>query len=167
MVGLPAKDRTLQCKPGTWTGNPTFTYQWLLDGASLRGRTDPSYRVRGRDVGHVISCRVTARNASGTATATSKGVPAALDPEDFGLPSGDRCIKASRLKVRLKAPGPARTRSLEVYVDRHRRLAVRGGALPAVRVIRRLPARRFVLGVRALHRNGGWAHAAETYDRCS
>jgi hypothetical protein len=166
VTGTPAKGRALRCDHGTWTGDPTFAYQWLLAGVAVRGATGPEYLVRVRDVGRVLSCRVTARNSGGTATATSSGVPAALDPGQFGLPAGDRCIAASKLKLRLRAPAASHIKSLWLYVDDHRRIALRGRALPAVVWVRRLPPKRFVLGVSALRKDGSWQHAARRYLRC-
>jgi len=77
VTGTPVRGQTLRCAPGIWTGAPVLTYQWLLDGAAT-GRTDSSYLVRRRDVGHMLACRVTARNAAGTVSATSVGVQATL-----------------------------------------------------------------------------------------
>ena len=71
--------RTLRAARGTWSGSPTrFAYQWLR--CSSRGTrctkvaraTKPTYRAASRDVGHRLRLRVTARNAAGSTTATSK-----------------------------------------------------------------------------------------------
>lgn len=62
---------------GTWTGSPTFAYQWLLDGIVISGATAASYTPAHGDVGHQL-----ARSVSGTAngltvTATSAAVTVA------------------------------------------------------------------------------------------
>ena len=67
------------CNPGTWANlplNPTFTYEWLRQGPGLHGRvltttvaTTQVYDAVGSQ--RLFACRVTARNASGVATATS------------------------------------------------------------------------------------------------
>jgi hypothetical protein len=165
VVGTPAKGRILRCDPGAWTGSPSLEYRWLLDGALLSDRTD-TYRVRGRDVGHALACRVTARNAGGVATATSASAPSALAPGELGLPSAGNCVGPRRLRLRLRAPRPARVKTVGVYVDGHRRVAVPGRALPTVVWVSRLPRKRFELSVRAVDRDGSWRYAAQTYQRC-
>jgi hypothetical protein len=166
VIGTPAKGRTVTCDPGTWTGSPSLGYQWLRDGAVLGGRTEPSYRVRGGDVGHRLACRVTATNADGVGTATSATVPSAVPPRAFGLPPAGQCVGPRKLKLRLHASRAARVKTLGVYLDGRRRVAVRGRALPAVVWVRRLPSKRFELAVRAVNRDGSWRYAARRYARC-
>jgi hypothetical protein len=60
---------TLFCGAGTWTGEPTFTFQWLRNGAEIGGATESSYHVIGADVGSVVECRVEATNADGSTVA--------------------------------------------------------------------------------------------------
>jgi hypothetical protein len=64
----------LRCNRGTWTGKPRFAYRWLRDGKPIEDATNPTYRVRERDVRRLIACRVRARNASGLTRATSDAV---------------------------------------------------------------------------------------------
>jgi hypothetical protein len=166
VAGTPAKGKTLDCKPGQWTGKPKLAYQWLRDGVALRGRTESEYRVRGDDVGHVLSCRVTARNALGVRTATSAGVPSPASPSAFGLPADGPCVGPDQLTLRLRAPRLTLVKSVELHIDGRRRLAVRGRSLPAVVKVRGLPSKRFELSVRALRSDGGWAYASRSYDIC-
>ena len=73
--GTPAVGGTLACSPGSWSGDPApvFDYQWLRDGAAIAGAAAAaaSYTVSLEDQGHALSCRVTARNVAGTASARS------------------------------------------------------------------------------------------------
>jgi hypothetical protein len=60
---------------GVWTGAPTgYTYQWLRDGANIAGATAASYTLVAADVGHLVSCTVTATGSGGTGTSTSNTV---------------------------------------------------------------------------------------------
>jgi hypothetical protein len=67
---------TLTCDPGTWTGTPApaLTFQWLRDGAAIPGATGATYDLTADDAGHQITCRVTAANQGGNASATSDPV---------------------------------------------------------------------------------------------
>lgn len=63
------------CSAGTWTPStpmPTFTRQWLRDGAAIPGATATTYTIQTADVGHVITAQVIATNPAGSsAPATS------------------------------------------------------------------------------------------------
>jgi len=166
VTGTAARGKKLTCEPGSWSGTPSLTYEWLRDGAPIRHQTEHTYRLRGRDVGHLISCRVTAHNNGGTAVATSAVVPAPTPPGDFGMPAPDKCAGSRGLRMRLKLPAALRSSTVGVYVDGQRRLSVRGRSLPGVVWVRRLPAKRFGLSVRAVTVKGAWAHAARSYKRC-
>lgn len=54
----------LTCSPGTWTGEPTFRYQWLRNAAAIAGATGHTYTIQEADQLHSISCRVTASKGS-------------------------------------------------------------------------------------------------------
>ena len=60
----------LFCSEGSWAGNPTYSFQWMRDGAEIPGATEQSYTVTSADLGSVIQCRVTASNAAGSAAET-------------------------------------------------------------------------------------------------
>jgi hypothetical protein len=69
----PGHDVT--CQAGTWSGKPTrYAYRWLRGGRPIAGAVGRSYRVRARDVGSGVACRVVATSAAGSGTATSRGV---------------------------------------------------------------------------------------------
>jgi hypothetical protein len=76
ITGTPKVGQVLTCNPGTWTGNPTFTYQWWyenIDGTGdvrIDGYTQPTYTPVDADAGGRDYCVVTATNSAGSATAT-------------------------------------------------------------------------------------------------
>jgi len=61
----------LSCSSGTWSGSPSFVYQWLRDGAEIAGATANTYTVAAEDEGKTLQCRVNATNAAGAAQAIS------------------------------------------------------------------------------------------------
>ena len=73
------------CDPGTWSGSPTFAYQWLRNGSAIAGASSSGYIFTTADDGQQLACRVTATNAYGQGTATSAAitVPGA---DSTGLP---------------------------------------------------------------------------------
>jgi hypothetical protein len=86
--GTPAIGSALLCAPGLWAGKPapTFSYQWLRDGAPIGGANATSYTVQSADAGNSISCQVTAKNAKGEKSATSAGVAILANPVIFPPP---------------------------------------------------------------------------------
>jgi hypothetical protein len=92
---------TLFATRGTWSGNPTsFHFAWLrcdTTGAAcgaIPGATGKSYTPTTTDIGHTLRVRVTARNSSGSTTATS--TPTGVVPPG-GCPEGSGAIPISRL----------------------------------------------------------------------
>jgi hypothetical protein len=63
--------RTLTCTPGEWIGNPTFSYQWMRNGAAIAGATNSEYTLVAEDEGASVKCQVAATNAGGTVDATN------------------------------------------------------------------------------------------------
>lgn len=78
--GTPTVGEQLTCSPGEWGGAPppSFQYQWLLEGKKIELATARTYTVQPTDVGHNLSCRVTATNGEGETSATSAAVPVPL-----------------------------------------------------------------------------------------
>jgi hypothetical protein len=77
--GTAAVGETLTASTGTWTSatTPTFTYRWTRCNAqgngcaNIGGADTSSYLLRNGDLGDTVRVRVTAKNADGSATATS------------------------------------------------------------------------------------------------
>jgi hypothetical protein len=76
--GTPRVGQQLTAADGSWTGNPTsFSYQWqrcdadIVSCADAAGATGKTYGLGLADLGYRLRVRVTAKNAKGSATATS------------------------------------------------------------------------------------------------
>jgi virginiamycin B lyase len=97
--GIPTVGQTLACQPGTWTGSPTYSYQWYRDGVPITGAMGQTYTVQAADQGHTLTCAVTATDAGGSATATSAGVQILAAAE-----AAPKCTIASTGQVTITRP---------------------------------------------------------------
>jgi lysophospholipase L1-like esterase len=81
-IGIAAPGSSLSCSLGSWSGSTplTYTIQWLRNRSPIAGRTTSTYRVLASDLGHTISCRVTASNPDGSSAATSIAVKVTAPP---------------------------------------------------------------------------------------
>jgi hypothetical protein len=69
--GTAQVGQVLTASVGTWTGSPSYGYQWLRAGTSISGATGFQYTLTSTDVGNGIACTITATNAGGSTSATS------------------------------------------------------------------------------------------------
>jgi hypothetical protein len=76
--GTATVGQTLTCNPGSWSGSPSYAYAWKRDGSTIG--TSATYTVVSGDVGHDLTCTVTASNSAGSASATSGAVTASSAP---------------------------------------------------------------------------------------
>lgn len=72
--GTAQEGQTLTCSTGTWSGSPTYTYQWKRNGSNIGSATNSTYTLVTADVGQSIKCTITATNFIGSATADSNTV---------------------------------------------------------------------------------------------
>jgi Trypsin len=76
LSGVAAIGQDLTCSPGSWTGAPSFSYQFVRSqggadvGVAASG-TSPVYRVIAQDAGTTLRCDVTATNPGGSGVAKS------------------------------------------------------------------------------------------------
>lgn len=77
-----------ECDPGTWTGSPTFAYQWKRSGTQIPFANNVNYLLTEDDAGDVISCTVTAENAFGTNAADSN----TLNPLELSAPNSTASV---------------------------------------------------------------------------
>jgi hypothetical protein len=73
ITGSTVEGGVLTTTPGTWSGSPTYAYQWKRDVTNVGTNTNTYTSVTG-DVGSTITVVVTATNAGGNASATSAAV---------------------------------------------------------------------------------------------
>jgi hypothetical protein len=97
---------TLTCTSGTWTGTATITYayKWFQRGTPIVGAISSTYVVQAGDLGHILTCHVTATNAVGANTAVSNGVPivsARYDYKTVGAVPATGNITSTGVQVRI------------------------------------------------------------------
>jgi hypothetical protein len=73
--GSIAVGDTMTCDTGTWSNAPSsYHYAWKHAGSVTIGADEPTLLLVAGDVGHMIACRVTALNDSGSGYADSTPV---------------------------------------------------------------------------------------------
>jgi hypothetical protein len=138
--GTAQDGSTLTVNEGTWSGSPTFTYDWLRcdkDGGScstISGANAKTYMLKTVDDANTLRARVTAKNADGSNAATT--VPTA---------------------VVAQAPAPATTTTPATNGCTSGTASASGGSVPVANVS--LPARlvldHFSFSPGVVHRNSG------------
>ena len=147
---IPATATTgsaLTCDPGSWSGSPSFAFAWLRDGAAVAGADAQTYTVTVDDIGHQLTCRVTATtpaDVDGQADSNTvvpvvtapppvtppSGKPAPTPQEEalakappgkvaaaFGLPPAKRCISRRRFAIHLRKPPGVTIATAKVSVN--------------------------------------------------
>jgi secreted trypsin-like serine protease len=77
--GTVAVGSTVSCDPGTWTGAPSFAYQFVIptasgDVARTAQTAQSTYTIQPADAGSPLACNVKGKNAGGMALAESAAV---------------------------------------------------------------------------------------------
>jgi hypothetical protein len=119
--GAAAVGSTLVATRGTWSGSPTkFHFAWSRCDATgaacvaIGGATAKIYTVTSGDVGHTLRVTVTAKNASGSASATSAAtavVPSSGCPSATGTIPVTALAPPERLQIASASLAPSLTRS--------------------------------------------------------
>ena len=73
LSGTTTEGSVLSCTTGTWSGSPTYAYQWKRGAANV-GTNANTYTLVAGDIGSNMTCVVTATNAGGAASATSNSL---------------------------------------------------------------------------------------------
>jgi hypothetical protein len=80
VTGTTEVGQTLSCSTGTWSGSPSFTYQWKRDGVSIGSATSSTYLLDALDEATNIKCTVGASNLAGSGTSTDSNTVGPIDP---------------------------------------------------------------------------------------
>ena len=84
-VGLPGD--VLTCTMGIWTNEPTsYSYQWMSDENAV-GAEQSNYKIADSDVGHTLTCIVTATNLGGATAAPPSNAVVVVDLKTLGAES--------------------------------------------------------------------------------
>jgi hypothetical protein len=141
VVGTPQDGELVAAKDGEWAGEDpaAFTYQWQgcdaagANCASISGATGKIYRVATTDVGKRLRVQVTAKNATGSTSATAQPTSAVVHPAGAQrLADGRYSIPATSVKMpdRLIISGvefsPTVLRSRAPFTGRFRVTDTRG-----------------------------------------
>jgi hypothetical protein len=156
---------TLVATRGTWKNSPTsFHFHWLRCDAAgnaclaISGATTKIYTVTYADIGHTLRVSVTARNASGSTTASSAQttvVPPAGCPPGTGAIPVASLTPPARLEISAASVTPRVTRStstihLHVKITACHGRPVQGASVFATAV----PYNQFAVGQAATAANG-------------
>lgn len=119
--GTAVVGSTLVATRGTWSGSPTsFHFAWSRCDATgaacvaIGAATAKIYTVTAADVGHTLRVTVTAKNASGSASATSAAtalVPTSGCPSASGTVPVAALAPPERLQIASASLAPSLTRS--------------------------------------------------------
>jgi len=71
---------TLAGTVGTWTGSPTYAYQWLRDGNPIAGQITRVYIIAPEDLGLMIGYRATGTNIEGSTVVEAVPVGPVTEP---------------------------------------------------------------------------------------
>jgi alpha-L-rhamnosidase len=101
----------LTTTPGQWdVDGVRFSYQWLRDGAPVKGAMASTYRLAPADQGHRLSVRVTADkigHQSGTATSSTTARVASARSKVSITPSRTSLAARQKLKVAVTVTAPS------------------------------------------------------------
>jgi hypothetical protein len=177
--GTPQVGQTLTADPGQWNGTTpiTFTYQWRRcddNGGScsnIGGATEKTYTLKSADRGNTVRIRVTARNADGSAQATSvptavvRAAPTPPPPAPTGCPTGTGTANVSGISppARLSidgqsvSPSPITRSTSDVTVRFHVSACTGRSVEGALVYVTAVPFEQFSIPPEASTGADGWA----------
>ena len=71
--GPRAVGSSLECEASGWSGEPSFTYQWLRNGTPIASATSATYTLTATDREKMVQCELTAAGAEASAVALAGG----------------------------------------------------------------------------------------------
>jgi hypothetical protein len=107
----PSVGETITCEPGSWSGEPAFTYAFIDEatGQVLQSGASSTYQVTSSDLGVRILCRLQATNMGGTAVKQTEALQAVEPAEvEWGAIAGARGVAEAKAKEKEEAEARAR-----------------------------------------------------------
>jgi hypothetical protein len=111
-AGISARPRFLICDQGSWASDMpeaqlyqaphSFSYRWLRDGRPVPGATDSDIGVEGP--GGDYACQVTATNAAGSTTQTSRTQFVCCRPSPKAKAARVALVKGGKARLKLTCP---------------------------------------------------------------
>jgi hypothetical protein len=143
----------VKCNPGTWTGAPAFSFQWLRNGTVIAGAAGQFFVVSPADVGQAITCQVAATNAGGSASAISNIMRPHAPPVTIaGLPPAQGCVAGGlNIGVGVRSAGLQKVTS---FIDGRRVSVSRKAHFRLVVPGRKIGSGRHVLRILASYKTG-------------
>ena len=115
--GGTAIGNTLTTTNGTWTGSPTFTYQWYRGATLITSATAATYVTVTADTGLAVTCRVTGTNPVGSAVGISNAITPTAVVTPFAFTANTNNTSAgSSTATQFKLPLTTST-GLNIVVD--------------------------------------------------
>lgn len=126
--GTATQGQKLTTSSGSWSGfpAPSYTYQWMRDGANISNATSGTYDLIAADVGKKISCVVTATNSAGSKSQSTEDIgpiaPLTVIPSNTVAPAvtGDTDVGSTLTSTNgtwTGTPAPTFTRSWQLSID--------------------------------------------------
>jgi len=106
-LSAPVVGATISCSPGSWTGSPSFTYEFVDDntGQVLQSGSSASYVIQPSDVGRAIYFLAIATNAGGTGTSRT------VDTSPIQSAPAVTTTSTQTTNVATSSPAPSTTTS--------------------------------------------------------
>jgi hypothetical protein len=107
VTGSTTVGSVMACSDASWDGAPdqptSYSYAWLRDATPISGAGSSTYTTSQADVGHKLSCEITASNAAGSTTVASASVGPVT------AISGSTTVTAAGTKAGTPASGATKT----------------------------------------------------------
>jgi hypothetical protein len=96
---------TLTTTNGTWSGTPTYAYQWKRDGTNISGATNQTYVLVTGDIGASITCVVTATSGGSTSATSNSLGPVIAAPAQMVFTSTGSLTITTQTSISIVAIG--------------------------------------------------------------
>jgi hypothetical protein len=173
---------TIKCEPGSWSGAPSFSFEWLRDGSAIAGAHAQTYTIPDGDAGHSLVCRVTATNAGGAAHALSNTLVPTLKPAPIpkggppptpvaitqiaSLPSAKACVSKRHFTIHLLHVKSSRIVTAAVQLNGRTVRTVKGRSLGLPIDLRGLPKGTFTVAIVTTDAHGKKRIGKRRYHTC-